>query len=109
MALYSVDLTVPPNTPESAPVQAILNPGVGTIVSVEILFPNGCLGAVGIRIMEDNRQFAPLPFGWLFDNNRAISWKETKRLAGPPYRITVQGISNASDWPHTVSVRMEII
>jgi hypothetical protein len=108
MALYTLELTVPPNTPESAPVQAVLTPGVRFIRSVEIMFPNGCLGAVGVRLLEDGRQFAPLPFGWIRDNNRVIAWRETKQLGGPPYRITVQGISNASDWPHTISFRMEI-
>ena len=108
MALYQTSLTIPPNTPEGAPAEVILKPGVGNIRSIEILFPDGCLGLVGVKIMDENNPIAPLPSGWLRDNNKTIAWAENRRLQGPPYRLVIHGISYAIDWPHTIEVRMEI-
>lgn len=104
--IYEQTLTVPPNTPESSPVEMVIRPGVGRLMGVQVVFLEGSLGAIGIRLMDENRQFAPLPSGWMYDS---ASWGENKRLQGPPYRVTVQGISTALDWPHKVRIRLELI
>lgn len=104
--IYEQTLTVPPNTPEASPVEILMRPGVGKILTCQVLFPEGAMGAVGVRLMDENTQFAPRPSGWFYDS---ASWYENRRLQGPPYRVTIQGISEALDWPHSVRIRMEII
>lgn len=104
--IYEQTLTVPPNTPEASPVEIVINPGVGRLMGVQIIFMEGCLGAVGIKLMDENRQFAPLPSGWLHDT---ASWIENRKLQGPPYRVIVKGMSEALDWPHKVRIRLEIV
>lgn len=103
--IYADTITIPPRTPENAPTEIVIKPGVGYIERVEVLFLEGSLGTVGIRLMDENRQFAPLPSGWIHDS---VTWIENRRLQGPPYRIVIQGKSNAADWPHSVRIRMEI-
>jgi hypothetical protein len=108
MALYIGTLTVPPKTPDNVPVSVSINVGVRRLKRAEILFPNGCLGTVGVRLLEGNRQLAPLPSGWLRDNDRVIAWEENRILEGPPFNVRVEGYSLARDWPHTVVIRLEV-
>lgn len=108
MAIYTADITVPPKTPYYAPVEIFIRPGVGFLRRASILFPAGSLGLIGIRLLDEDRQFAPLPSGWITDNDKEVSWSENRRLQGPPYRVKVQGYSNALDWPHTISIKLEV-
>lgn len=99
------DLVVPPNTPEAAPVSLEIRPTVGIIKAIEVYFRDGCLDAVGVRIKDGDRQFAPMPCGWLRDNNNHIYWQEYKHLEGAPYVIKVEGYSLALDWEHTITFK----
>ena len=107
MALYTAALTVPPNTSEGAPVQYVLHHGGRRLHYASILFPNGCFNVVGIKLMDDYSQFAPLPSGWIFGNDRVVAWSENIHLSDT-HRITIQGYSLAEDWPHTPIVYLEI-
>lgn len=104
--IYSDTITIPPMTPENAPAEIVIRPGAGYLVNAQVIFLAGALGTIGIRLMDENRQFAPLPNGWLKDS---ATWAENRKLQGPPYRIVIQGISTALDWPHSVRIRLEII
>lgn len=104
--LWLAVLAVPPNTPISTPVSAILHPTLGLLTGVEVYFRDGCLDAVGIRILERGRQLAPMPDNtWLRDNNNHIAWSEYRRLEGSPYELAVEGYSIALDWTHTIDVK----
>lgn len=104
--IYVYDLIVPPNTPKFTPVRAELKPNVGILTGVEVYFRDGCLDAVGVRIMEGDRQFAPMPTGsWLKGNNQTFAWSENRHLEGAPYIIIVEGYSDAIDWEHTISFK----
>lgn len=109
--IYQAALTVPANTPEDAPVIAILRPTVSYIQTVSVYFRDGCLDAVGVRIEgAGSHPIAPLPGGqWFKDNNYHIVWSEGTILEGPPFLVYILGYSLAVDWPHIIDVRMEII
>ena len=109
MAYYEGVIVVPPNTPEHTPTEIVTRPLQGFIKNVSVLFPLGALGLVGIRISEDNRQFAPISGGWIKDNDKAVNFQVNRQMQGPPYRVVIHGYSNASDWPHTITVRLEIV
>jgi hypothetical protein len=107
--LYQHAITVPPNTPVSAPISQILYPTVGLLVSCDIHFPDGCDYAVFVQFRDRSRQFAPLPSGqWLSDNNRHVTWNEKMILEGPPWELIIVAYSEAIDWPHTITCRFEM-
>lgn len=103
MPLHIVNLTVPPNTPDYAPAQVTLNPGMSYITRIGVLFPNGCLGAVGVRLSLGGVQFAPVT-GWLHGNGEVVTWEENRSLGQDP-RVVCEGYNNAEDWPHTLEIR----
>ncbi len=102
--IQTARITVPPNTPEKNPVETVLRLTSRNLRSVSLLFPSGCVGAVGIRLSENNNQFAPLE-GWIYGENQVISWAENKRLPDSP-RISIFGYSLAEDWSHTIDVTL---
>jgi len=108
MALYEGVITIPPRTSADNPVEIIVRPLTSFIKNVSILFPGGSLGLVGVKISEDNRQFAPMSSGWIRDNDKTVTFQVNRNMQGPPYRILIHGFSLASDWPHTVIVRLEV-
>lgn len=99
------DLIIPPNTPSRTPIREVIKPTVGFISEIEVYFRDGCLDAVGVRILDGDRQFAPMPSGWLKDNNNHVRWLENKHLEGAPYVITMEGYSDALDWEHTITFK----
>jgi hypothetical protein len=110
MSLFQASIVVPPNTPRSVPYLTEIRPTVGYINRISVMFPDGCLGAVGFRLSDGGKQFAPLPAGWLGGrNNETLEWVEGRQLEGPPYVITVESYNLAVDWPHTLYFTLEII
>lgn len=105
---YQIELSVPPNTSEKSPTTVVLSAGVGNLDTVTIMFPDGVLGSVGVRVLEEGRQIVPMPSGWLYDNANTVSVAINRRLQGPPYRLVFQGISRALDWPHKIVFRLEM-
>lgn len=103
--LIVADLVVPPNTPEYAPVRKVINPTVGILSGIEVYFRDGCLDAVGVRILEGDRQIAPAFTGWIKDNNNHIAWNEYRHLEGAPYVLVIEGYSLAIDWEHTITFK----
>lgn len=110
MALFSAIISVPANTLPADPKQYIIAPTVGFLRSVKVMFPDGCLGAVGFRIYDRGRQLAPLPSGWIGGrNNETIEWMEMRRLEGPPYEIMIEAYNEADDWPHSLHFTFDIL
>ncbi len=107
IAIYADSLTVPPNTPEATPARKTLSLGQGLLRQISIMFPDGTLGAVGVRVSQNGRPFLPQT-GWLRDNNKTVSYSPFLRMEGGPYLINLEGYSLASDWPHTIYFTLEV-
>lgn len=102
MSINTQSLTVPPNTSESNPARLAFSLGSRFITRIGIQFPAGCYGAVGVRILDTNHILAPTTGGWIRGDNQFIEWPENLKVNGPPWRVTLEGISIADDWPHTI-------
>lgn len=109
MRVYMLPVTVPPNTPRTAPLQQINSLGGRRIEYGEIIFPDGPLGLTGVRLLDNGKQISPLPSGaWLTGNNRAISFIRNYVMEGPPYMFMIEAYNDADDWPHTPVIRLEV-
>lgn len=104
--MYSTEITIPPNTPVNAPAEVTLFLGREWLTRVIILFPLGCYNVVGIRLLEEGRQFEPVGGGWFYGDNRAIEFNSYRRMSDLK-RLTIQGYSLAEDWPHRIIVMVE--
>ena len=73
MALYIAKVTVPPNTPETNPVEIKVPVEGRYLEKIEYRFPAGCFEAVKVRVMYGNRVISPKGrLRWIDGENEKI-------------------------------------
>ncbi len=105
-APYELQLVVPANTPQSSPVSVGLDPDRQRIIRVELMFPDGCLFAIGVRIRDRDTPYAPKLSGWVRGNDQMVAWDDEYVMHGPPPHLTIEAYSDADDYPHTIEARI---
>lgn len=100
MPLLTYVLTVPPNTAESAPVRLDAVIGFNWLLSLGVLFPDGCLNSTGVFIALDGVRVAPLPAGWIRGNNIYFEWLEERNVYDAGL-LSMFGYSIAEDYSHS--------
>lgn len=107
--LYTHTLTVPANTPESAPLEEVVKMTQGVITMVEVEFPPGCAGLVRAFIRRSLHQVWPSNQGGYFrSDGRAIRWNDYYEMLDEPLELTVGGWSEDDFYPHDVLFRFEL-
>lgn len=108
---FAWDITIPANTLATTPVEQELEITFGVITKVEIKFPSGCHGLVKCRLTRGGiYRLAPLsPDEWVTGDDEAASWHTYFLVDEPPNHVEFTGISPGTTYPHTVTVRLEIL
>jgi len=71
---YEYNITYPPNVSRETEQINILRLSRGIIRKVEIVFPRGCAGLVGVRIFRGSVQIIPLNYpAWLDTDGETIT------------------------------------
>ena len=111
MSLIIADIEIPRRTPIRNPIEVIVPVNRPMVQSVHVYFPDGPLGAVGIRLKDRDSQFAPAhpTYGWILDNDRVVEWEEAHKLDGPPWEIRIEGYNIADDHAHNIQIRMTVV
>jgi len=106
---YEYNVTYPPNVlPETEQIN-ILRLSRGIIRKVEIVFPRGCAGLVGVRIFRESVQVIPLNYpAWLDSDGETISINTEIDLSVNPYEVEVRGYNIDDTYPHTIRFRFEL-
>jgi hypothetical protein len=99
------ELTIPPMTLRTNPAFLVVEEG-RLLNAVDVIFPEGCLYAVGIKISDNGQQIIPNHFGWLSDNNKTVTIHGPIKLSDARH-LVLCGFSDASDWPHTITFRLD--
>lgn len=97
------EVTIPANTPKSAPVEVDSSFAQAELSRVELLFPDGCAGLVGVHLALGGGQAIPSTSGsWLVGNDETLAYS----LTGQPNNgeWSVVGY-NLDVYDHTVHVR----
>lgn len=107
---YEYHLTTPINTQIASPQQIDMPLDYGILIRVDVEFPSGCAGLVGARIIERGHQRYPTnPDQWFVTDGRVITLNEAYKFFSPPFLMFLQTYNLDDTYPHTVSVRINII
>jgi len=106
MLLPTIDLAIPRNTSQLAPVETRILSTLPIVGRVTIRFPKRA-GLAAIRLIDRGFQFAPLGSGWIRADQVEVSFFAGRRLEGPPYEITIQGYNTDDTFSHTCQLRIE--
>lgn len=108
--LYVKPLTIPKNTSKAEPASVQLVCTAGKVTEVEILFPSGCMGLVGVRIRDFEHIVWPTnPDEWLIASGETVEWDEDYDLAGTPWTLTLEGYSDDDTYPWTIYFRFAVM
>lgn len=105
--LYEYSLTVPANTPESAPATLETVPQRGIVTAIDIQFPPGPAGMVFVRIKRAHQHVWPLNTeGYVTGDNTTVHWEGEYRIETAPTFLTIEGWSPGTTYDHTIQVRI---
>jgi hypothetical protein len=107
---YSVDVPVPANTPESAPVLQELKLTAGVINRIEVQCPAGNQALLKSQIYYHEHQAWPTnPDGSFSADDYVIAFDEYFPLDEEPYTVKIKAWNLSTKLPHTVTVRIGVI
>ncbi len=108
--IYKVDIPVSANVAIKDATNITMGLTKGRIKKVEVYFPWGCAGLVGIQIIRNTWQLAPLTRGeWLTGNDLLLSHTYDYDLNVEPYELIVKSYNLDDTYEHTPFVIIEII
>ncbi len=94
-----LNLTIPNQTPTSAPVSALFNPGDMILKGIDLTIPSGPSGYAGIQWLVDGNTIIPFdqPGEWIISDDAKIHFEFDDEVGSG---IQVQGY-NTDMWDHT--------
>jgi hypothetical protein len=107
--IYVFAITIPANTPESAPVIQTLKLTRGKITQMQVHFPSGHLGLTHIGITRGLYQLYPSNAEARFSSSgETIPWDEDLPLDTPPYQLEAIAWNEDDTYLHTITVRVRL-
>lgn len=108
---FAWDITIPADTKEATPVERKLKITHGVITKMEVLCPPGCHKMVKVRLLK-GKLFGLLPTNpdeWIRGDEFPITYETYLPIDDMPYELDFQACSPDTDYPHTISVRIEML
>jgi len=108
--LFEYPLTVPIDTEAAAPVTLEALLCAGTVTRVDVQFPAGCAGMVGVSIWRHDHQVWPVNLDESITGEDAtVSWPESYDLDDEPFAFTLKGSSPGTAYPHVITCRFALL
>lgn len=107
---YDFAITVPANTAEASPVNEDLKLAHGIIHRIEVEFPVGCRKSTHCRLLHHSFGHLPTnPQGSFATDGYVIVITSPIEFYTRPYTIKAICWNLATDYPHTVTLRFDIV
>jgi len=104
---YEHDITIPPDTQPENLYSQTLRLTKGIIKRVDLVFPSGCAGLVGVRIVKHSFQVIPLNYPkWIETDGETVNIQTEIDLTDEPYELVFQGYNLDDTYQHTIRVRV---
>ena len=106
---FAERLAIPASTIEASPASVTIPILPLTVKTVELTFPSGCAGLVGVWFEYQDRQIWPDNPGSRFrGNDQAIRFSPAVELQEPPFEIVVRAINEDDTYAHTVYAIIDV-
>ena len=107
---YDYPITVPRNTPESAPLTKEYKVISGILTYVSVFFPPGCAGNVRVRIFYQDWQLGPVNRdGYLLGDANLVQWAEFIPVEVEPLVFRVHAWNLDINYDHSIMVSWVIL
>jgi len=110
MGGYTVELSIPPNTPEDNPVEKTLIIEGEVLERIHFLIPCGHQSLARLAIFYGIHQIFPAePGTWLKGEDESFSMRIGWRLPEFKVKITLKGWNEDDTYQHTFYLRLEVV
>lgn len=107
--LYQCTLTIPADTPVTAPESAILKLAAGVSTRREVRFPAGCQDTAHVRIFHGGWQIVPWTrYEWLHSNDETVVDESPYPVPVDLNYFTIYAYNEDPNNDHTVQVRVQM-
>ncbi len=108
--IYEFALTIPANTPASAPATLGVPLSPGKILQVSVSFPSGCVGLVNTWATISSHHLWPTNLDETIKGDGVpITWPEDLDLTDAPYELALHAYNLDDTYAHTITWRFALI
>ncbi len=108
--LFEASITIPKNTPATAPATVILKIALGIITKIMVRPRPGHAGHAHLIIRHHEHQIAPSTESMSFSGDTfPIDWEEYYESYQPPFELKLQGWNEDDTYPHTFDVYVAVL
>lgn len=110
---YEQKITVAANVAAGAPTTQNMDMEKGEVAYVQVRFPSGSAGLMGVSVHNEDgtTQLWPGGTGWFTGDNEVIEFETEYKLVqdGSAYRCVIKGYNSDDTYPHAALVRLWVI
>ena len=107
--IYTKPITIDANTSESSPREDFINISTGVIHKVEVLFPPGCAGLVGVRIHQGGHQIYPTDTEAFISDAETISFNDYHIVQRGYTSLRILSYNTDTLYAHTIYLRFGVL
>lgn len=108
--LFEASITIPKNTTQAIPTEAILKIAHGIITKIMVRPRPGHAALAHLVILHHEHQIAPSTEDMDFSGDAfPIDWEEYYESYQPPYELKLKGWNDDDTYPHTFDVFVAIL
>jgi hypothetical protein len=111
MGTFVVHTTIPPNTPQYAPIEVEIPVPSRIVTWSEAQFPMNAAMLAGIQLLDRGSRFWPAqgsPYPWITGDNNTVRSDAPYILSGVPSKIVCRMYNEDNTFERTPEVRVEV-
>lgn len=107
--IFAFSITIPPRTYIEDEIYEELPLTKGKLSQVNVFFPPGCAGLVGVRFFRYAFQVLPANFpSWVISDAEDVELPCEVDISAEPYSITLGAYNEDDTYPHTLYIRCRV-
>lgn len=108
--IYLKQITTPAQTYRDNPMETVLPVSKGLVYKVELKFPAGSTGLLGVEIFDGSHQVWPSsPSQWFTGDDDVISYDDTYLKLSPPYELQIKTYNDDDYYDHLFILRLGLV
>ena len=109
LATHEVEFTIPVGVTREAPLRKEVTLPRGIVEELDVIFPPGPVGLVGVRVFRGLHQVVPARYAdWLIGEDITFTHRTPVELLSEPYVLTLEGYNEDEVYDHTVIFRFTV-
>ena len=109
LATHEVEFNIPVGVTKEDPLRREVTLPRGIIEELDVVFPPGPVGLVGVRVFRGLHQVVPARYeDWLVGEDITFTHRTPVELLSEPYVLTLEGYNEDEVYDHTVIFRFTV-